>query len=208
MPASSADLSSGFRIRQDIADLLAGFRVTQEDLLGIFDVGQNSAELTAYFDVSPGYLTLAGWPYRKSHTITGTAAGGQNDYHVGVKVYYGAGADGTEAVDGVTFGKVYLGGKCETDFTDIRFTGPDGQTLLGYWLEDKTDSNFALFWVRVPSIPASPGTMQIYIYYGASGVPSLSDTGILIFGEEFAGTELDLDVWGFNEKAEVDGTNV
>lgn len=43
---------------------------------------------------------LEGWDYRKSHTITGSSAGQQTDYQVGIKVYDGAGTDGTESITG------------------------------------------------------------------------------------------------------------
>jgi len=38
--------------------------------------------------------------------------------------------------------------------------------LLSYWMERKVDGQYADFWVKVPSIPASPGKTTIYIYYG------------------------------------------
>ena len=55
--------------------------------------------------------------------------------------------------------------KCRADFGDIRFTKSDGETLLDYWLESY-DGGVATFWVKVDSIPASPDTIQIYVYYG------------------------------------------
>lgn len=38
----------------------------------------------------------------------------------------------------------------QADFDDIRFTGPDGVTLLNHWLINKTDSTTAKFMVLVP----------------------------------------------------------
>jgi len=106
---------------------------------------------------------LTGWYHHKSHTITGSAAGAQTNYQVGVKVYYGPGTDGTEVVGGTTFGKVYCDSRCKTDFGDIRFTRSDGATLLDYWIEEQVDSNYAIIWIEVDSIPASPSTVDIFV---------------------------------------------
>lgn len=103
---------------------------------------------------------LAGWRHRKSHTILGTRAGPLSDYQVNITVHYGAGVDSGN--------DVYLNGSCKADFSDVRFTAEDGATQLSYWVERKVDGDYALFWVKVPSIPASPGSTKIYIYYGNS----------------------------------------
>jgi len=68
-----------------------------------------------------------------------------------------------------------LNGKCRADFGDIRFADSDGVTELSYWMEEKVDSDYAVFWVKVPSIPASPDTATIYIYYGNSSATTTSD---------------------------------
>ena len=59
---------------------------------------------------------------------------------------------------------IYLNEKCKSDFGDIRFTDADGD-LLAYWMEEKVDSDYAVFWVKIPSVPAN-GTADIYVYYG------------------------------------------
>jgi len=110
---------------------------------------------------------LSGWPYRKSHEIQGSTAGAQTDYQVRVVVHYGAGADSGE--------DVYLNGKCRTDFGDIRFTDSDETTELDYWMEEYVDSDYAVFWVKIPSIPASPDTATIYIYYGKADATTTSN---------------------------------
>jgi len=110
---------------------------------------------------------LSGWQYRKSHEIQGSTAGAQTDYQVRIVVHYGSGADSGE--------DVYLNGKCRTDFGDIRFTDSDGVTELSYWMEEKVDGDYAIFWVKIPSIPASPDTATIYIYYGKSDATTTSN---------------------------------
>ncbi len=139
---------------------------------------------------------LTGWDYRKSHTITGSSAGIQTDYQIGVKVYYGAGTDGTEIVNGVTFGKVYLDSKCRTDFGDINFTKSDGISSLDYWMDEKVDSTSALFWVEVDSIPASPSTVNIYVYYGKADATTLSHiSNTFPFGDDFDGSAEPPETW-------------
>ena len=65
--------------------------------------------------------------------------------------------------------------KCRSDFGDIRFTADDGVTELPYWMEEKVDGDYAVFWVKVPSIPASPDTATIYIYYGNPSATTTSN---------------------------------
>ena len=106
----------------------------------------------------PGWsFHLLSWPYRKAHEVVGSTAGAVTDYPIRIRVYYGSGTDSGE--------NVYLNGKCRADFGDVRFAASDG-TLLSYWMESKVDGQYADFWVKVPSIPASPGKATIYIYYG------------------------------------------
>jgi len=100
---------------------------------------------------------LEGWFYRKEHRIVGSTAGAVTDYQIRIKVHYGSGTDDGE--------NVYLEGKCRADFGDVRFTAGDGVTPLSYWMEKKVDGEYAIFWVKVPYIPAYPGSTTIYIYY-------------------------------------------
>ena len=99
---------------------------------------------------------LSGWFYRKSHSINPASNAGK-DYQIKIKTHYGSGTDSGE--------DVYLNNHCRIDFGDIRFTQRDGTTLIDYWMEEKVDSDYAVFWVKVPSIPAN-GTADIHIYYG------------------------------------------
>jgi len=109
---------------------------------------------------------LTGWNYRKAHTINGSTAGAQTNYQIRIKVHRTTGTDSGE--------DVYVGTKCRADFGDIRFTKSDGTTPLDYWLESY-DGGVATFWVKVPSIPASPNTTTIYVYYGNSSASTTSN---------------------------------
>jgi len=129
---------------------------------------------------------LTGWTYRKSHVINSANGAGTN-YQVKIKVYYGNGTDSGE--------NVYLNGKCKTDFGDIRFTRSDGETLLDYWMEEKVDSNYALFWVEIADdLSTNPAT--IYIYYGNSTATTTSNgNNTFLFFDDFPGTSLDSSKW-------------
>lgn len=95
------------------------------------------------------------WHYSKPVTINNTGnASALTNYQVKVNVTYNT--------------------HMQADFDDIRFTNSDGTTLLNYWLESKTDSTSAIYWVKVPSIAAS-SSKTIYMYYGNSGASSASN---------------------------------
>ena len=108
---------------------------------------------------------LDGWTYRKSQEIEYAAGAGTN-YQVLIDVNYGSGSDSGNSV--------YCDSKCQTDFDDIRFTEDDGETLLDYWIEEKTDSADASFWVEV-SDDLSTVNVIIYMYYGNVGASTTSN---------------------------------
>ncbi len=96
--------------------------------------------------------------YRKSHIIAGTTAGTQTDYVLPVTVNFGAGTDSAQTM--------YCGGNCNGDFSDVQFTDASG-IPLDFWREESyVASTSATFWVKLSSIPASPGTTSMYLYYG------------------------------------------
>jgi len=130
---------------------------------------------------------LGEWKYRKGHIIE-KASGAGTGYQVKIKVHYGSGTDSGE--------DVYLNEHCRTDFGDVRFTEKDGETELKYWIEEKVDGDYAVFWVKITD-DLSNGDATIYIYYGkpdASTTSNGEDT--FSFFDHFEGTELDTDKWG------------
>lgn len=60
------------------------------------------------------------------------------------------------------------------DFSDLRFTDSDCQTLIPHWVESYVASDSAVVWVKVPAIPAS-STTTIYMYYGNPSATSESN---------------------------------
>jgi hypothetical protein len=107
---------------------------------------------------------LSGFKERKSHVLPAGIGAGAN-YQMRIHVYYGAGADIDE--------DMYCNSKCNADFSDLRFTSNDEQTLLSYWLESKLDGDNAIFWVKV--IEDLDSDRTIYVYYGNSYAASLSN---------------------------------
>ncbi|MCU0723802.1 MAG: DUF2341 domain-containing protein, partial [Planctomycetes bacterium] len=112
--------------------------------------------------VLPGGFTyttwpLPGWTRRAPIAVSGTAAGALTDFQVRVTVPYDA--------------------DMNPDFSDLRFSQEDSgaETLIPHWFEAVTSSTEALAWVRVPSIPASPGSAALYAYYGRPDAASSSD---------------------------------
>ncbi|MCK4266003.1 MAG: DUF2341 domain-containing protein [Thermoplasmata archaeon] len=214
----SLNLPVSFWVKQWRENLLGEFIVRQassEDLPGECIIRHSgSRELLAGFmirqigsaDFSGGFITRHSepgpwlpWRYRKRHTVKGSVDGILTDYVVGFVVYYGAGVDGAVAAKGTTLGKVYCDSKCKTDFGDIRFTSIDGVTELDYWMEAKSDGSYAYFWVKLPIIPLSPGTVDIYIYFGNSSVATTSDgDATFIVFDDFDGDSLDTDKWDEN----------
>lgn len=113
-----------------------------------------------------GVPFLPGWSYRKSHVIEGTTGGAQDYYQMRTTVHYGAGTD--SGID------VYLDEKCRADFGDIRVTKDDGVTELAYVLTSLFSGVSTELWPRVLNIPASPGSVTIYIYYGKADATTTS----------------------------------
>ena len=131
---------------------------------------------------------LSGWDYRKLHDIEGSSAGVQTNYQIKIIVHKGTGTDSGE--------HVYCNNHCRDDFGDVRFTKSDGETLLDYWMEEYTSGDKATFWVKVPSIPASPDKATIYIYYGKSDATTTSNgEATFEFFDHFEGASLDTNKW-------------
>jgi hypothetical protein len=156
--------------------------VTHEYFVGFkpHDETMEQAVLNNHFHyLDPWYN--GNWQYRKSHVINNATGAGTN-YQVRITVHYGSDNDDDE--------DVYLNGKCQPDFDDIRFTDDNGTTLLDYWLEEKTNSDNAVFWVEVAD-DLSSTNRTIYIYYGNSGVSSLSSgTNTFDYFDDFEGSSL------------------
>ncbi len=126
------------------------------------------------------------WDYRKSHVVQ-SASGAGTDYPIMMTIHYGSGTDSGD--------DVYLGSKGSADFSDLRFTSDDGQTLLPYWIESQTDGDQAVVWVNV-SADLSSSDATIYVYYGNNSASSQSDgEATFTFFDDFSGASLDTSKW-------------
>ncbi len=68
----------------------------------------------------------------------------------------------------------------KTDFSDLRFTLSDGVTPISYWRERYVASTEAIFWIKVPSLPAN--TINSYfVYYGNSAASTTTSSGTSTF---------------------------
>jgi len=99
-------------------------------------------------------------------TVNGSAGWQLTDFQVKIQVPYQA--------------------NMQPDFVDVRFTGADGETLLPHWKESYVSSTSAVFWIKVPTVPAQPGTTTLYLYYGNPLSQSRSDIHeTFLFGDDF-----------------------
>ncbi|OQB05190.1 MAG: hypothetical protein BWY21_02058 [Parcubacteria group bacterium ADurb.Bin216] len=84
----------------------------------------------------------------------------------------------------------------QTDFDDLRFTASDGQTLLNYWIESKTNSSTADVWIKIPSLAI--GSNKIYMYYGNPSVSTTSNgDNTFIFFDHFDGSVASTSKWSW-----------
>lgn len=82
------------------------------------------------------------------------------------------------------------------DFGDLRFTDSDGVTLLDFWMETEVAGDYAVFWVKVPSIPSSPNNATIYVYYGKNDATTTSNGDRTFqFFDHFEGNSLNISKW-------------
>lgn len=128
--------------------------------VSIYEIDKPTCVIEPFFR-SCGWLE--GWDYRKSHVIN-SATGAGTSYHVRFKIHYGSGIDNGE--------DVYLGGKCLSDFSDVRFTDDaHSPNFLVPWIEEKVNNDYAIIWVKILD-DLSDENRTIYIYYGNATPPT------------------------------------
>lgn len=138
------------------------------------DFYTSSNATVSYSAGSASIASQASWTKRKAITVTNNTASTLTNFEVSIPVTYDA--------------------DMQADFDDIRFTSSDGSTFINYWLETKTDSTSATFWVQVPSIAASSAA-TIYMYYGNASAATISSaTSTFLFADDFS-TTLDTSKW-------------
>jgi hypothetical protein len=149
--------------------------------------GIELSKLSSIYGQTIAHTWLTGWSYRKSITLS-RASGAVTNYQMKLLVGESSGATG-ENVD--------CGGKCKTDFSDLRFTTSDKTTLLDYWIESvsgTTPNQLATIWVEFDSI--GTGDTTFYMYYGNSGASAYSNgENTFPFFDDFDDASLDTNKW-------------
>lgn len=104
------------------------------------------------------------WEMKKPINISSDTA--VNDYQIALNITYDS--------------------DMQNGFDDLRFMNEEEDTELDYWIEDKSNGNWAYVWVEIDSIDTDNGT-QAYMYYNNSGASSESngDNTFIIF-EDFS----------------------
>jgi hypothetical protein len=70
------------------------------------------------------------------------------------------------------------------DFSDLRFTNSSDNEELSYWIENETNSTYAMVWVKIPNMPASVNT-TIYMYYNATVSSKSNVSATFLWGDDF-----------------------
>jgi len=123
---------------------------------------------------------LGSYEYRKKVTIQGQSGVGSN-YAVHLRIGSSSGGD------------FHLEGHCQNFPHDIRFTKDDGETELYYWIEDLSADPIDV-WVKIPD--SLDTNIDIYVYYGMSGVQTTRDgDNTFDFFDDFTGNSVDSEKW-------------
>ena len=106
------------------------------------------AGFAALVGISIAMEWLGEWDYRRPVSVDNQCADPQTDFQVMLRI------DG-----GFDFGKT------RGDGGDIRFTLPDGITLIPYWIEDwNVTGETGCLWINMPALSADD--TLVYMYYG------------------------------------------
>jgi len=120
------------------------------------------------------------WPYKKIVTISPSSVD-LTDYQVKINIAYEP--------------------DMQPDFADLRFVD-QGENILDYWLENYTEYENAVVWVKIPSIPTTGTTIDMY--YGNPEAESLSNgDNTFVFFDDFNGVDgndIDTAKWGWTNQ--------
>ncbi len=112
-------------------------------------------------------------------------------YRMPIVINNSTGTELTEFQVQVTLGSSFPWAHANADISDFRFTAPDGETLIPYWIESFTQYASATIWVEVPTLAAGTST-TIYLYYGNASITTSASSGddTFDFFDDFEGTVL------------------
>jgi len=149
-----------YAIRSSLADNLPIATMDTVQSYGGITISYTCGEEISFGDAVylPG--TLSGWSYRQPITIANGTPTSATNYQIRIKI--------------TSSNSSFWAHRQSVVGNDVRFTDTDGASLLKFWKEAFVDLDSAVFWVRVPNIPAM-GTKMIYLYYGNPSASSGSD---------------------------------
>lgn len=126
---------------------------------------------------------MNGYLFTEAHTITSSSE--LTDYQLRFIVSYNTGTSSGNTL--------YTGGLCFSDFSDVRFS-VNQTDALSYWVEFYASGDYAIFWVKVPTLINGDNT--IYAHYGnENAVDESSMTNTFPFCDDFLETTLDESKW-------------
>ncbi len=96
----------------------------------------------------------AGWLYKQQFNVSTSSGTTPAPYQVGLNITYT--------------------GNMQADFDDLRFINGTETTELDYWIENKSNSNWAYIWVESPYNLSAANT-TFYMYYGNAGATTTAD---------------------------------
>ena len=116
--------------------------------------------------------------------------------------------NGVGAINNTVFVNVSHEPSMNADFSDLRFVTAGG-TEYDYWIEDKSNGNFADVWIRIPSMPNGDTSFSMYYNNTAASTASngfnawagFDDFSVGAVGSQPAG-------WSFNSPASTSFTIV
>ena len=117
----------------------------------------------------------------------------------GIRIRSGGGDTGERHIDNI---KIYKYTSPEPTAT----TGTSSQIIssrvkIPYWIENKSDGEWAYVWIKVPYIKANANT-TVYLYYGnPSAVNESNGDAVFEFFDDFEGTALDTSKWDVDTQA-------
>ncbi len=119
----------------------------------------------------------SGWSNRKPINLNVSSGSTPMDYQVLLNITYDNGMD--------------------SNFSDIRFINySDNTTELDYWIEDKSEGNWANIWVEINNSIVTTNQTHLWMYYGNPSVESNSNgSNTFEFFDNFSGTSLDTATW-------------
>ena len=136
-----------------------------------------------------GEPLLSGYQYRKAFSIKNNSA--EDLYNYQLKLRIGE----SELTQGVGLN---TSARAKDDFSDLRFTATDAQTILPYYLENiegESPNRVAIVWVKIPQM-LKGSLLKLYLYYGNSEAEGISDGNKTFdFFDDFEALSLDQDKW-------------